>query len=134
MAYKKPESMDECVYFSNRDVGAGSAMVWVFKQECPKCHKALMGKPVDAKTGRAKIRAKEYVCPGCSYSVEKEEYEEGLTAYCEYTCPECKEHGEAETPYKRKSIDGVKTLRFNCQSCSANIDITKKMKEKKKKK
>jgi len=134
MTYKKPESTAECVYFSNRDVGEGSAMIWVFKQECPECHKAKMGKPVDAKTGKVKIRAKEYICPECGYTVEKKEYEDGLTAYCEYTCPECKSQGEAEAHFRMKTIDGVKTIRFNCNSCGANIDITKKMKKKKQKK
>lgn len=131
---RKPESMDECVYFSNRDVGAGTATVWVFKADCPECGNAKMGKPRDAKTGKAKIRAKEYVCPGCGHTVEKVEYEEGLMAYCAYTCPECKAEGEAETQYVRKTIEGVKTLRFNCTQCGANIDVTKKMAEKKKKK
>lgn len=134
MAYKKPESMDECVYFSNRDVGEGTATVWVFKSECPECHKALMGKPKDKKTGKPKIRAKEYVCPECGYTVEKKEYEEGLVAYCAYTCPECKVDSDAETLYKRRTLDGVPTLRFNCSACGANIDITKKMKNKKEKK
>lgn len=133
MAYKKPESMEECVYFSNRDIGKGTAMVWVFKQDCPKCHKAKMGKPKDDKTGKVKIRAKEYVCPECGYTIEKKEYEESLTAYCAYTCPECGEIDETEAPFKRKNIGGVPTLRFICRTCGAKIDITKKMKEKKKK-
>ncbi|MCP3685905.1 MAG: hypothetical protein GY861_24930 [bacterium] len=130
---KKPESMDECIYFTQRDIDGGEAMVWVFKQECPKCKKAIMGKPI-GDNGKVKVRAKEYVCPECGYTVEKQEYEEGLTACAEYTCPKCKNQGELQVPFKRKNIDGVLTLRLQCEKCECNLDITKKMKEKKKKK
>jgi uncharacterized CHY-type Zn-finger protein len=130
---KMPNSVEECVYFTNRTLGEGKAMCWVFKQNCPKCKKSLMGKPKDSKTGKAMIRAKEYVCPSCKYTVEKTEYEETLTASIMYTCPACRNKGEIEAPFKRKSIEGVKTLRVNCQKCKANIDITKKMKDPKKK-
>lgn len=126
---KKPESMDECVYFTQRDVGKGEATVWVPKQPCPKCKKAMMGKPRDAK-GKVKTRATEYVCPKCAYKVEKQAYEDSLMAYAEYKCPSCASQGEAETPYKRKNIEGIPTLRFQCSKCNANIDITKKLKEK----
>jgi len=132
--YRKPESMDECVYYTLRDVGKGSAVVWVFKNKCPECGNAIMGKPKDPKTGRPKIRAKEYVCPECGHIMEKKEYEESLIAYCEYICPECGAEGITEAPFIRKSIGGVQTLRFNCKDCGANIEVTKKMKEKKKKK
>ena len=64
MALKRPESMDECVYYTLRDIGEGEATVWVFKQSCPKCGKGIMGKP-KGKEGKVKIRAKEYVCPEC---------------------------------------------------------------------
>ena len=132
MGYRKPESMDECIHYTNRSLGKGSAIMWVFRQECPECHKALMGKPRD-KDGSVKIRAKEYVCPECGHTMEKKEYEDQLTAYCEFTCPHCGEQGEAEAPFKRKTIDGAPTVRFKCEACGGNIDITKKMKEKKKK-
>ena len=99
---------------------------------CPECGKGLMGKPVKD-DGKVKIRAKEYVCPECSHSIEKKEYEESLQANVEYTCPECKHKGQTQVPYKRKSIKGVKTIRANCEKCNANIDITKKMKVPKKK-
>jgi hypothetical protein len=132
MALKQPESMEELVYFTNRSLGdKGSARVWVFKEDCPKCKKAQMGKPRDDK-GKVKTRAKEYVCPSCSYTVEKQEFEDSLTANSEYTCPSCGNEGEIQVPFKRKSIEGVQALRFQCQKCKANIDITKKMKEKKK--
>lgn len=129
MAVVEPESMDELIYFTNRAIGNGKAKAWVYRGICPECGKAKMGKPVEK--GKVKMRAKEYVCPECGHTVEKQEYEDTLTAQVRYTCPGCGKDGEAEIPYKRKKIEGVETLRFRCQHCSANIDITKKMKEKK---
>ncbi len=107
-------------------------MTWVFKEKCPKCGKALMGKP-KGDDGKIKIRATEYVCEKCGHAVEKKEYEETLTANIKYTCPSCKKAGVISIPYKKKSIAGVQTLRASCQHCSGNIDITKKMKDPKKK-
>ncbi len=133
MALRQPESMKELVYFTNRDVGNGSARVWVFKQMCTECGKGLMGKPIK-KDGKPKMRAKEYVCPECEHTVEKIEYEESLTACADITCPECGKDAEVEVPYKRKNISGVKTLRIICPHCDANVDVTKKMKVPKKKK
>ncbi len=132
MALKQPESMDELVYFTNRtlDGGKGSVRVWVFKATCTKCKKAIMGKPRGS-NGKVKTRATEYVCPACNYTVEKVAYESSLTANADYTCPACKSNAESQAPFKRKSIEGVQTLRFNCAKCGANIDVTKKMKEKK---
>ena len=138
MPLRKPESMDECVYFTQRTLKdskgevAGEIMVWTFRQYCPKCGKEKMGKPRDSK-GKVKIRATEYTCPACNYTVEKQEYEDSLVASAEYTCPECKTVGEGEIPYKRKNILGVPTLRFTCAKCKASLDVTKKMKEGKKK-
>lgn len=135
---KEPESMDNIIYFTRRSIGSGSAATWVRKKPCPKCRKAPMGKPLDAKTGRPKIRAKEYVCPVCKYTVEKEEYEATLEAEINYNCPDCGNDDSAKIPFKRKKIQlineetGKKTaaeaLRFQCSKCSRNIDITKKMK------
>ncbi|MBI5392368.1 hypothetical protein HZA96_00735 [Candidatus Woesearchaeota archaeon] len=133
MPLKEPESMNELVYFSNRSIGEGKAKVWVERQQCPKCKKALMGKP-KGEEGNIMIRAKEYVCPACNYTVEKQEHEDSLTASIIYTCPSCKFEGEKQIPNKRKSINGAQTLRFQCDKCDANIDITKKMKEMKAKK
>lgn len=127
---KRPESMEEVVYFTRRDIGEGEATVWVFRGQCPKCGKGLMGKPRDK--GKVKMRAKEYVCPECGHTVEKQEYEESLMANLDYTCPECKHKGETQVQFKRKSVKGVKTLRAVCEKCNASIDVTKKMKEPKK--
>ena len=134
---KEPNSMDECVYYTLRDIGKGKIRCWVYKQKCPKCGKALMGKPRDEK-GKIKIRAKEVQCPSCKYTLDEKEYEDGLTAEANYTCPNCGKQGEAKTPYKRKKVkimdeeDGklvtVDVLRFNCEHCKANIDVSKKMK------
>ena len=125
--------MKEVVYFTYRDVGSGSARVWVFKEQCTECGKGLMGKPIKP-DGKPKMRAKEYVCPECGFTVEKEEYEESLTASADITCPECGKDAELEVPYKRKKIKGVVTLRFECPHCQASIDVTKKMKVPKTKK
>ncbi len=135
MTLKQPSSMEECVYFTQRNLGeTGFAKTWVFRNPCVKCKKALMGKPHDPKTGKAQIRAKEYVCPSCKYTVEKQEYEDTLTANIEYTCPSCNKDGETQVPYKRKKVEGVESIQFECKSCKTKLNITKKMKEIKKKK
>lgn len=127
MALRQPESMEELVYFTNRDVGNGSARVWVFKKECPKCGRAKMGKPLKP-DGKPKMRAEEYSCPACGHTVEKGAYEDTLTACAEITCPECGKDAELEAPFRRKNVEGVKTLRLICPHCSAKVDVTKKMK------
>ena len=132
MALQLPDSMDDILYFTNRSIDSGKAIVWVPKQQCPKCKKAKMGKP--AEDGHVKIRAKEYVCPECKYTVEKDQYEETLTCSIKYTCPHCEFSGEATAPYKRKSFMGVPAIIFQCGKCDQKIGITKKMKEVKGKK
>ncbi|MFH1316294.1 MAG: hypothetical protein ABII01_02145 [Candidatus Woesearchaeota archaeon] len=134
--FEEPESMDELIYYTRRslgEAGEGNIVCWVSKEKCPQCKTGLMSKPKDEKTGKPKIRAKEYVCPSCNNTVEKEEYESTLTAKANYKCPECGTEDSGEVPFKRKNIDGVPTLRFVCSKCKANLDVTKKMKEKKKK-
>ena len=133
MLEKKPETdadIEKLIYYTRRKIGSGYAVAWVYRQKCPKCGKGLMGKPRDEKTGKAKIRAKEYVCPDCGNSVEKKEYEEGLTANIEYTCPKCKYEGKIQIPYKRKKVQGMDALKFSCEKCGETILVTKKMKEK----
>ncbi|MBI4439065.1 hypothetical protein HY640_03990 [Candidatus Woesearchaeota archaeon] len=130
MSLKKPDGMDECVYFTQRSLGdnqQGFAMVWVFRQNCPKCGKALMGKPRD-KGGKVLVRAREYACPSCGHRAEKAAYEESLTANIEYNCPSCGFSGEKQMPFKRRKVEGVDTLRFKCDKCAEGIDVTKKMK------
>lgn len=134
MALELPDNMDELVYMTRRVFEKGRAIAWVDREICPKCKKGLMGKPKDPKTGRPKIRATEYICPECNHTIPKAEYESTLTANIIYTCPHCEKDGEASVPFKRKNIQGVPTLRVVCDHCGGNIDITKKMKEPKKKK
>ncbi|MCF7799025.1 hypothetical protein K9M74_03910 [Candidatus Woesearchaeota archaeon] len=134
MALTLPDDMEKLVYFTRRKIDDNTIIAWVDKVECPKCKKSLMAKPRDEKTGRPKIRATEYVCDSCGYAEPKKEHEEKLEANIIYTCPHCKKKGEAIVPFKRKTIAGVATLRAQCQHCGGNIDITKKMKEPKKKK
>ncbi len=132
MTLKQPNSVDECVYFTRRTLmETGKVMAWAFKQLCPKCKKAMMGKPTE--DGKVKIRAKEYVCPACKYTVEKTAYEDTLTCDVVYTCPKCKHQGEASVPYKRKAWQGVKAIVFECGKCREKLGVTKKMKEGKKK-
>ncbi|MEM4242563.1 MAG: hypothetical protein QXM31_01550 [Candidatus Woesearchaeota archaeon] len=135
MALRMPESMDECVYFTRRS--KPQVVAWVFREKCPKCKKALMGKPKDA-SGKVKIRAKEYVCPECNYTMEKGAYEDTLTANIQFTCPKCGFSGEHQMPFKRKKIkifdeeEGKEimadALVFNCPKCGEKIAVTKKMK------
>lgn len=125
--------MDECTYFTRRAAGKGKAIAWVFRKTCEKCKKGMMGKPLDEKTGRAKIRALEYACHECGYSVEKQEYEATLTCNIQYVCDGCNASGETTAPFKRKVFDGVPAIVFSCVSCGKKQGITKKMKEGKKK-
>jgi ssDNA-binding Zn-finger/Zn-ribbon topoisomerase 1 len=126
---REPQSMDELVYFTQRAIGKGNVRAWVYKGDCPKCKKAKMGKPTGP-DGKAKIRAKEYVCPECGYTAEKNAYEETLQCEIKYTCPECGNTSEATVPYKRKKFQGMDAVVFQCGKCNAKIPITKKMKEK----
>tara|TARA_B100000315_G_C14576959_1_gene588370 strand:- start:1849 stop:2244 length:396 start_codon:yes stop_codon:yes gene_type:complete len=130
MSLEIPDSMDDCLYFTRRVMDDGKVMCWVEKETCKECNKGLMGKP-RGDDGKVKIRAKEYVCPDCKHTVEKKEYEETLTASIIYTCPECKHSGDTQVPFKRKKIKGADILRFQCESCNADIDIAKKFKKKK---
>ena len=138
MALKEPTSMEECIYFTNRTIGEnGKIKAWVYKQNCPKCNKALMGKPRDSK-GKIKIRSTEYVCPNCNYTVEKEEYEDTLTFESKYVCLYCEFSGEVQVPFRRKKVKifdeetqkqvTAESVRFQCGKCGKNIDVTKKMK------
>ena len=133
---KQPNSMEECIYFTNRIIGKGKIKAWVLKELCPKCKKSLMSKPKDPKTGKPKIRAAEYVCPSCNFKIEKQEYEDSLTINIQYTCPHCNSSGELSVPFKRKKVQIIKesgkkksvdAIRFQCQKCQKNLDVTKKM-------
>src|SRR3989344_242866 len=132
MKLKKPESMDECIYFTNRIIGNGRATAWVFRKECPKC-KGIMGKPIK-KNGKIDKKADNYVCYQCNYSESNEDVEKNLTVNVDYKCPHCGNEGEATTEYQRKCFEGVQAYVFLCGKCGKKIGITKKLKEGKKKK
>lgn len=126
----EPESMDELIFFTNRTIdNNGKIKAWVYRTDCPQCHKAKMGKPVDG--DKIKIRAQEYVCPECGFSQEKTEHEESLHLEIKFTCPHCGKEGETTAPYKRKTFEGIPSYVFECTSCGKKIGITKKMKTKK---
>jgi len=133
MALKKPNSVEECVYFTNRIIGDGRATAWVFRKECPKCKKGIMGKPIK-KNGKADKKAENYVCYSCGYTESNEKVENSLTVNVDYKCPACGNEGEATTEYKRKTFEGVPSYVFECQKCHKKIGITKKLKESKKNK
>ena len=131
--------MEECVYMTNRFIGEkGSVRCWVFREKCKKCGNGMMGKPVDEKTGKVKTRAKEYACGECGHIVEKEEYEDSLTANIFYTCNKCSNSGELQLPFQRKKMkrfdeekgkeEKVDALVFECGKCKEKIFVTKKMK------
>ena len=44
---REPKSMSELVYFTRRKDEFGLVKLWVFREDCTKCGKAQMGKPVD---------------------------------------------------------------------------------------
>ena len=112
---KEPTSMEECIYFTNRNINSGKVKAWVFKEKCPKCGLGLMGKPVEK--GKVKIRATEYVCPECGYKEEKTEHEESLTLEAKYKCPKCSSRN-----YKKTFINKMDKI---CPYCnSGNIKKT----------
>ena len=132
-----PASMDDCVYFTNRTKGEGKIKAWVSREKCPKCQQGLMQKPHDPKTGKFKLRAKEYECPSCHHQVPIEAYEDTLTMSVLYTCQKCRQSGEAQVPFRRKKVKmfdeekqkevTVDAVQFLCQSCGEKISVTKKM-------
>lgn len=129
MSLRMPESMDECIYFTNRPVGKGKVIAWVYRKACPKCKKAQMGKPVEK--GKVKTRANEYVCPNCGYTEEKNVHEESLHIEAKFTCPSCGKEGEATAPYVRKPYQGIPSYILLCPHCGTKVPVTKKMKKKK---
>jgi ssDNA-binding Zn-finger/Zn-ribbon topoisomerase 1 len=132
MQLKKPDSMEECLYFTNRSIGEGSAIAWVYRKECPKCKKGRLGKPIK-KNGKADKKADYYECPLCKYQEKNEVVESGLVVEIEYKCPFCGNEGQTTTDYKRKAFEGVPAFVFECEKCHKKIGVTKKLKEPKKK-
>ncbi len=132
MALKKPNSMEECIYFTNRSIGDGFAIAWAYRKECPKCKKGRLGKPIK-KNGKIDKKADNYECPLCKYQESNEEVEKGLQLEIEYKCPYCGHEGETTTEYQRKTFEGVPSYVFECGECGKKIGISKRMKKTKKK-
>lgn len=129
-----PQSANEVIYFTNRTFPNGWVKAWTYRKNCPNCGKAKMGKPLDPKTKRPKIRSNEYECPACNFTEEKKLHEESLTLEAMYKCPHCGKEGESSAPYKRKAYMGVPSYIVECRHCGQKIALTKKLKEPKKKK
>jgi predicted RNA-binding Zn-ribbon protein involved in translation (DUF1610 family) len=136
---KEPESMDECVYFTRRQIGEkGFVVAWAYRKNCPKCKKSIMGKPKNPKTGKPKIRAKEYTCYECGFTEDLDEHVKDMKLSVNYTCPKCEHKGDIEIPYKRKKVrrldpesgkkKGVDAFVVDCSKCGEQILITKKLK------
>mgnify|MGYP001619101348 CR=1 FL=1 len=125
--------MNECLYFTNRAIGEGFAVAWVYRKPCPKCKKDRMGKPIK-KNGKPDKKAPDYECPSCKYREDNAVVEKDLKMEIEFQCPHCKKEGEATTEYQRKTFEGVPAFIFTCPKCNQKIGITKKLKAPKKKK
>ncbi len=128
MALKRPESMDECFYFSNRTIGEGKAMAWALRPLCAKCGKANLGRPIK-KNGKPDKKAEYYECPSCKHRESDETLSSTLMVSVEYTCPHCRHPGETTTPFVRKKFKGVLAFVFECGKCRELIPITKKLKD-----
>lgn len=126
MPFKIPNSVDECLYFTNRIIGDGKILAWVYRKKCPQCGKARMGKPIVK--GKAKSRAREYQCPACKYTEDKETHEASVKIEAHYTCPKCYKEGESTGEYKRKNVQGTPSYVIICQHCKEKILLTKKLK------
>ena len=133
MALQEPESMDECLYFTNRTVDNGKIMAWVLRKQCPQCKQGSMGKALNEKTGKVNKKAEEYSCRNCHYTEDALTHEKSLMLSVKYTCPHCNVSGETTTDYQQKNFEGVKAYVFECNGCKKRIPITKKMKNPKKK-
>jgi len=133
MALKKPSSMDECLYFTNRSIGDGFATAWAYRPDCPRCKKPTIGKPIK-KNGKVDKKAEHFECHVCKHQMSAEEAENLSKLEVQYKCPYCSFEGETTTEYKRKAFEGVPSYLFECQKCNKKIGITKKLKNTKKKK
>src|SRR3989338_2813520 len=132
MELKKPSSMDECLYFTNRSLdNEGYATAWVYRKECPKCKEGRLGKPIN-KSGKPDKKAAHYECPECKYQEKADEVESGLFLEAEYKCPHCGNESMAKSECKRTVFEGVPAYVFACEKCNKDIGLTKKMKKGKK--
>ena len=132
MPLKKPNSVEECLYFTNRSIGEGFATAWVYRKECPKGKKGRLGKPIK-KNGKIDKKADNYECPHCKYQETNEQVESAVNLEVQYKCPHCGFEGEATSEYKRKLFEGIPSYVFECSKCNKKIGLTKKLKNIKKK-
>ena len=133
MALKKPNSMEGCLYFTNRSIGEGFAIAWAYRPDCPKCKKPTMGKPIK-KNRKIDKKADYFECWVCKHRMSNQEAESLAKLDVQYKCPHCGNEGEATTEYRRKTFEGVPSFIFECGKCHRKIGITKKMKKSKKSK
>mgnify|MGYP001573681849 CR=1 FL=1 len=131
MALKKPASMDECLYFTNRSIGEGFATAWAYRPDCPKCKKPTMGKPIK-KNGKVDKKASYFECRVCKHQMSNEEVDSLAKLEVQYKCPHCGNESETTTEYKRKVFEGIPSYVFECGKCGKKIGITKKLKSSKK--
>jgi len=132
MEIKKPNSMEECLYFTNRSLkNDGYAVAWVYRPLCEKCKESRLGKPIK-KNGKPDKKAPHYECPKCKHQISNEEIESSLRVEIEYKCTDCGNEGLTTTEYMRKTFEGVPAFVFTCEKCNAKMGITKKMKKTKK--
>ena len=131
MTLQRPNSMEECIYFTNRSIGSGSATAWAYRKECPKCKKPTMVKPLK-KNGKIDKKADYYECKLCKYQEPNEEVEKNLKLEVQYKCPYCGNESETSTEYKRTIFEAVLSHVFECGKCGKKIGITKKLKKSKK--
>jgi len=134
MEIKKPDSMEECIYFTNRSLGEeGFATAWVYRKICPKCKDGKLGKPIK-KNGKPDKKSPNYECVSCKYQETNEETEADLRVEIEYKCPDCGNESLTTSEYKRITFEGVPAYVFDCEKCNKKLGITKKMKKTKKEK
>ena len=112
MELKKPTSMEDCIYFTNRTIDSGRAMAWVFRKECPKCKNDVLKKP-STKSGKPDKKSPIYGCKSCRYEEKNEDTEKDLVLNIEYKCPHCGNEGETTTDYRRKSFQGIQSYVFD---------------------
>ena len=132
MEIKKPDSMEECLYFTSRILkNDGFATAWVYRPLCDKCKKGKLGKPIK-KNGKPDKKSPNYECPNCKHQITNEETESRLKVEIEYKCVDCGNEGMTTTEHKRITFEGVQAYVFTCEKCNAKMGITKKMKKTKK--
>jgi len=89
-----------------------------------------MGKPVDPKTGKVKVRSTNFVCPNCGREESKAVHEKKLVMQIRYTNQTGKEWKSATTEYKLKTWQGMKAYVFVNEFTGEKMGVTKRLKMK----